>query len=154
MLVGEESVCTVPTLKLLLAGALCLAAAAVAAAEEVATASALPQTPLPGLAAAVPAPPSPAAPRAADLQACLKETGDYVTIGKAVLYVIGIANTCEQRLCCEIFANIAGAKGSSVGHTVMTLGAAGSGAAATQTYSMRVKAAGGIAQVSRDCKAL
>jgi hypothetical protein len=151
MLVGEESVRTVPILKLLLAGALCLAVA-VAAAQEAAMASA--QAPLPSLAAAVPAPASPAAPRAGDLQACLKETGDYITIGKAVLYVIGIANTCEQRLRCEIFANITGAKGSSIGHTIMTLGAAGSGAAATQTYSMRVKAAGGTAMVSRDCKAL
>jgi hypothetical protein len=145
---------TVPTLKLLLASAVCLAAAAVAPAQEAASASALSQDSLSGPAAAASAQPSPAAPHAADLQACLKETGDYVTIGKAVLYVIGIANTCDQRLRCEIFASIAGAKGSSVGHTVMTLDAAGSGAAATQTYSMRVKAAGGIAQVSRDCKAL
>jgi hypothetical protein len=147
---------TVPTLKQLLAGALCLAAvaAAVAAAQKPAKASALPQDPLPGLAAAAPAQPPSAAPRAGDLQACLKETGDYVTIGRAVLYVIGIANTCDQRLRCEIFANVTGAKGSSVGHTIMMLGAAGSGAAATQTYSMRVKAAGGTAMVSRDCKAL
>jgi hypothetical protein len=36
----------------------------------------------------------------------------------------------------------------------MTLGAAGSGRAAKQTYTMHVKAAGGIAQVSRDCKVL
>jgi hypothetical protein len=147
-------VCIKPALKLLLAGALCLAAAAVAPAQEAASASALSQDSLPASAAAAPAQQSPAAPRAGDLQACLKETGDYVTIGRAVLYVIGIANTCDQRLRCEIFANIAGAKGSSVGHTIMTLDAAGSGAAATQTYSMRVKAAGGIAQVSRDCKAL
>ncbi len=140
-----------PTLKLLLAGALCLAAAAVAMAQEAARASA--QDPVPASAAA-PAQQSPAAPHAGDLQACLKETGDYVTIGRAVLYVIGIANTCEQRLRCEIFANVTGVKGSSLGHTIMVLGAAGSGAAATQTYSMRVKAAGGTTMVSRDCKAL
>jgi hypothetical protein len=131
MLIGEASVRTVSTLKLLLAGALCLAAAAVAPAQDAAKASAL-QDLLPASAAAASAQPSPAAPHAADLQACLKETGDYVTIGKAVLYVIGIANTCEQRLRCEIFANITGVKGSSVGHTIMMLGAAGSGAAATQ----------------------
>jgi hypothetical protein len=141
---------TVPTLKLLLAGVLCLAVAAVAPAQEAARASV--QDPLPASAAAAPTPP--AAPRAGDLQACLKETGDYVTIGRAVLYVIGIANTCDQRLRCEIFANVTGVKGSSLGHTIMVLGAAGSGAAATQTYSMRVKAAGGTTMVSRDCKAL
>jgi hypothetical protein len=149
MLIGEASVRTVSTLKLPLAGALCLAAAAVAPAQDAASASTL-QDLLPASAAAASAQPSPAG----DLQACLKETGDYVSIGKAVLYVIGIANTCGQRLRCEIFASITGAKGSSVGHTIMTLDAAGSGAAAVQTYSMRVKAAGGTAMVSRDCKAL
>ena len=90
----------------------------------------------------------------ADLQNCLKETGDYVTHGKTVTYVIGLTNTCARRLRCEIYANISGARGAALGHTVMTLGPADSGAAAQQTYTVRVKAAGGIAQVSRDCKAL
>jgi len=149
MLIGGEPVRIMSALKLLLASALCLAAAA-APAQEAANASALPQNPLPGSAAPQPAQPSPAG----DLQACLNETGDYVTIGRAVIYVIVIANTCDRRLRCEIFANVTGAKGSSLGHTIMTLGEAGSGPEAKQTYSMRVKAAGGIAQVSRDCKAL
>lgn len=150
---GAEFVRIMPVLKLLLASALCLAAAA-AAAQDAAKASALPQNPLPGSAAPQPAQPSPAVPNAGDLQACLNETGDYVTIGRAVIYVIVIANTCDKRLRCEIYANVTGAKGSSLGHTIMTLGEAGSGPEAKQTYSMRVKAAGGIAQVSRDCKAL
>ena len=95
---------------------------------------------------------APAAP--ADPQSCLKETGDYMTRGKTVTYVIGLTNTCASRLRCEIYANISGARGAALGHTVMTLGPAGSGAAAQQTYTMRVKAAGGIAQVARECKAL
>lgn len=90
----------------------------------------------------------------ADLQSCLQQTGDYLTHGKNVTYVIGVTNTCAKRLRCEIYANISGARGTSLGHTIMTLGPAGSGAAAQQTYTMRVKAEGGIAQVSRDCKAL
>ncbi len=90
----------------------------------------------------------------ADLQSCLQQTGDYLAHGKTVTYVIGLTNTCAKRLRCEIYANISGARGTSLGHTIMTLGPAGSGAAAQQTYTMRVKAAGGVAQVSRDCKAL
>lgn len=105
-----------------------------------------------GAAAALGQTAAPAAPT--DLQSCLQQTGDYLTRGKTVDYVIGITNTCTKRLRCEIYANISGARGSSLGHTVMTLGPAGSGAAAKQTYTMRVKAEGGIAQVSRDCKAL
>jgi hypothetical protein len=108
-----------------------------------------------GAAAALGETAAPTAPAAAtDLQSCLQQTGDYVTRGKTVTYVIGITNTCAKRLRCEIYANISGSRGSSLGHAIMTLGPAGSGAAAQQTYTMRVKAAGGIAQVSRDCKAL
>ena len=51
-----------------------------------------------------------------------------------------------------IDANVTGAKGTSLGHKGLTLGAKSSGAAATQTFTMRVKAAGGTVQVSRDCK--
>jgi hypothetical protein len=99
-----------------------------------------------------PAPPAAAA-MPADLQACLQETGDFITRGKAVIYVIAIANTCAKGMRCEIYANVTGVKGSTLGHTVMTLGAAG-GTAAKKTYDMHVKAAGGTIQVSRDCKVL
>jgi hypothetical protein len=91
--------------------------------------------------------------RASDLQACFQETGDYVTRGRTVFYVIAITNGCKARLRCEIFANVTGARGTSLGHTVMVLGRAGSGAS-KKSYDMRVKGAGGIAQVSRACKML
>jgi hypothetical protein len=113
---------------------------------------ALPENPLPGTPS--PAPQTAAAGLPADLQACLQETGDYVTRGRTVFYVIVIANSCNARLRCEIFANITGVKGTSLGHTVMILGPAGNGDIAKKTYDMRVKAAGGIAQVSRECKVL
>jgi hypothetical protein len=105
-----------------------------------------------GAAAALGQTATPTAP--ADLQSCLQQTGDYLTSGKTITYVIGVTNTRAKRLRCEIYANISGARGSSLGHAIMTLGPAGSGAAAKQTYTMRVKAEGGIAQVSRDCKVL
>jgi len=141
---------TMPVVKLLLASALCFAAAA--AAEEAANAPA-PENPPPA-ASALEAKQLPANPSHDDLQSCLKETDDYVTRGKTVLYVIGLTNSCDKRLRCEIFANVTGSRGSALGHTVMTLGAAGSGPAAKQTYSMHVKAAGGMAQISRECKVL
>jgi hypothetical protein len=113
------------------------------------TPPALPQNPLPGTPAPQAAPGLPA-----DLQACLQETGDYVTRGQRIFYVIAIANSCNARLRCEIFASVTGVKGAALGHTVMILGPAGNGDAAKKTYDMRVKAAGGIAQVSRECKVL
>lgn len=110
----------------------------------------LPGNPLPG----TPAPAAAPADASSDVQVCLKETGDYVTHGSAVIYVIGIANSCEKKLRCEVYANISGVKGTSLGHTVMTLGRASDGAAAKKSYEMRVKSAGGIAQISRECKVL
>jgi hypothetical protein len=110
----------------------------------------MPEHPLPGTAAPAAAPSG----AASDLQSCLQETGDYITHGHTVSYVIAITNTCEKRLRCEIFANVIGARGSSLGRTVMMLDAASKGAAAKRSYEMRVKAAGGTAQVSRECRVL
>jgi len=115
---------------------------------------ALPENPRPGTPSPAPTPQTTAPGAPADLQACLQETGDYVTHGKTVDYVIGITNICEKRLRCEIFANVTGVKGSSLGHTVMILAPVSSGAAAKKTYIMPVKSAGGITQVSRECKVL
>jgi hypothetical protein len=117
------------------------------------TPPALPQNSLPGTPSSAPAPQAAAPAPPADLQECLQETGDYVTRGRTAIYVIAITNSCAARLRCEIFANVTGVRGTSLGHNVMILGAAGS-AAAKKSYDMPVKAAGGIAQVSRECKVL
>jgi hypothetical protein len=125
------------------------APAAPAAADQPAAAPVTPPNPAPNAAS-----PQPAAPAAADLQSCLEETGDFVTHGRAVSYLIGLTNSCDKRLRCEIFANVSGARGTTLGHTIMMLGAKSTGAGANKTYTMRVKAAGGVAQVSRQCKVM
>jgi hypothetical protein len=103
-----------------------------------------PQNPLLGTK---PADASAAAPDATkDIQACLSETGDFVSHGKANSYLIGIENKCPQRLRCVIDAYITGAKGPVSVHTVMVLDAK-----ARKTYTAKVKTAGDTAQVSRDC---
>jgi hypothetical protein len=83
---------------------------------------------------------------------CIEETGDYQTHGTAVTFVIGLSNKCDKRLKCTIDAYVVGAKGPSSGHATLVLGAASSGAAATKSYAMAVKMAGGTAQVSRQCR--
>jgi hypothetical protein len=148
--------------RFVLAIALCAGFAAAASAQDAGepqqiapvTPPTLPENPLPGAQPSPPAPQAAAPALPADLQDCLHETGDYITRGKTVFYVIAIANTCKMRLRCEIFANVTGARGTSLGHAVMILGPAGNGDAAKKTYDMRVKAAGGIAQVSRECKVI
>jgi len=108
------------------------------------------QNPLPGTSSDAGQNATPDA--AKDPQSCLAETGDYVSHGNAVTYVIGIENKCDKRLKCTIDTYVVGAKGPASGHTSMILGAASSGTAAKKSYAMKVKAAGGTAQVSRDCR--
>jgi hypothetical protein len=111
----------------------------------------LPSNPLPGTPPATRQNPVPD-PGTTGQAACIDETGDYQSCGGTVTYVIGLSNKCDKRLKCTIDAYVVGAKGPASGHTTMILGAASSGAAAKKSYAMRVKAAGGIAQVSRQCR--
>ena len=111
----------------------------------------LPSNPLPGTPSAAPTAPVPDAGTTGQA-VCIDETGDYQTRGNAVTFVIGLANKCDKRLKCTIDAYVVGAKGPSSGHTILILGATSSGAAAKQSYAMKVKMAGGTAQVSRQCR--
>src|SRR5271169_3989710 len=111
----------------------------------------LPSNPLPGTPSAAQTTPVPD-PGTTGQASCIEETGDYQTHGNAVTFVIGLANKCDKRLKCTIDAYVVGAKGPSSGHTTMILGATSSGAAAKKSYAMIVKAAGGTAQVSRQCR--
>jgi hypothetical protein len=114
-----------------------------------------PPNPLPGARQYPALAPAPAAALAAtDVQSCLQETDNYVTHGMAIAYVIGVANTCDKRIKCKINAYVVGAKGPASGETTMILGVQLSGAAASKSYAMKVKASGGTAQVSRDCRFL
>jgi hypothetical protein len=115
------------------------------------TSTQLPSNPLPGTPPAVDKNPVPD-PGTTGQAACIDETGDYQTHGSAVTFIIGLSNKCDKRLKCTIDAYVVGAKGPSSGHTILILGATSSGAAAKQSYAMKVKMAGGTAQVSRQCR--
>jgi len=123
-------------------------------APAAATPPPLPQNPLPGSAPAPVAQPNPVPDAGTSAQAaCIEETGDYQTQGDKIIYVIGLTNKCDKRLRCEIFAYVVGARGPTYGHTITILAAAANGAAPTlRTFAMKVKAAGGTAQVSRQCR--
>ena len=120
-------------------------------AEDAGTPPEQPSNPLPGTATPASKQQDPVPDAGTTGQApCIED--DYETPGKTVSYVIGLENECDKRLKCEIFANVTGARGSSFGHTTLILGAKSSGAAAKKSYTMKVKAAGGTAQVSRECR--
>ena len=132
----------------LCAGLVSAVSAEDAAAPPAASAPPAPVTAVP----AAPQAPADAAAAAAEQAPCLEETDDFKTQGKKFVFVIGLANACEKRFKCKIYANVTGARGSSLGQTTMQLGPKSSGAAAKKTYAMKVKAAGGTAQVSRECQ--
>ena len=125
-----------------------------AAAADAATPAPLPQDPLAAGVAAGASENQVADTATAGPAACIEETGDYQTHRGSVSYVIGLKNNCEERLKCEIFASVTGARATALGHTTLILGATSQGAAAKKSYAMKVKTAGGVAQVSRTCRVL
>ena len=65
----------------------------------------------------------------------------------------GVGLSQAARVKCEVSANIKTARGKRHGHATLVLGPRSAGAEAKKSYSLRVKAAGGMAQVERDCTA-
>jgi hypothetical protein len=90
---------------------------------------------------------------AASIADCIDENGDFASQGKTNSFVFTLANKCEKRLKCTIDAYIIGAKGPLSGHGTLILAPKSRGDAAKKAFTMKVKMAGGTAQVSRDCKA-
>ncbi|MEH2476982.1 hypothetical protein V1282_000339 [Nitrobacteraceae bacterium AZCC 2146] len=59
-------------------------------------------------------------------------------------------NDCARSITCTVDAYITGARGPSSGHAIL-LFAAKTQAPTPKSYTMKVKAAGGTAQVARSC---
>ena len=94
-----------------------------------------------------------AAPAKSALAGCITATANFKAEDKRAYFIVALENTCEQRLSCEVFANIRTARGSKRGHGTLVLAAKSAGAEAKKSYRLRVKVAGGMAQVERECKA-
>jgi hypothetical protein len=63
-------------------------------------------------------------------------------------------NRCEARIRCVIYAYSVNARGPTQGRGIVTLGPKSAGAAAKQSFTLRVKGAGGMSTTERDCRAL
>ena len=85
---------------------------------------------------------------------CVKSNTDFKQNGKAATFVIELQNSCEMRLKCTVDAYVVGARGPAQGHATLILAPKSKGAAATKAYVMKVKSAGGMANVSHACKAI
>ena len=87
------------------------------------------------------------------LAGCITDTANFKAEDKHAYFIVALENACEQRVTCEVFANIRTARGSKRGHGTLVLAAKSAGAEAKKSYRLRVKVAGGMAQVERECKA-
>jgi hypothetical protein len=88
----------------------------------------------------------------AAVAACIEQNGGFQTQGKVDSFVFTLQNKCEQRLKCTIDAYVTTAKGPASGHGTLIIAPKSHGEAAKNSFAMKVKAAGGTAQVSHDCK--
>jgi hypothetical protein len=94
-----------------------------------------------------------AEPAKSPIAGCISDSSNFKAEDKRAYFIVALENACEQRVTCEVFANIRTARGSKRGHGTLVLAAKSAGAEAKKAYRMRVKVAGGMAQVERQCKA-
>jgi hypothetical protein len=83
---------------------------------------------------------------------CISDSGGFKRSGDSATYTIELENKCEQRLKCRVYAYVTSSKGPVQGHATMILAPKSRGAAAKQSYAMKVKMLGGMAQSSRECR--
>jgi hypothetical protein len=83
---------------------------------------------------------------------CIDENDHYKMRGKQPTLVIELANRCEQRLKCRVFAYVTSAKGAAQGRGTIVLAPRSQGEAAKKSYAMKVKMIGGSSQSARECK--
>jgi hypothetical protein len=97
--------------------------------------------------------PAPKADAGLTIQAnCIDEDDHYMRRGKTPMFVITFQNKCEARLRCRVFAFITSARGISQGRGIIVLAPKSAGAAAKNSYAMRVKMIGGNSMSDRECR--
>ena len=93
-------------------------------------------------------PPEPEKPKCVASNTGFKEKG-----GKPV-YEIELVNSCDMRVKCTIDVFVMGARGTAQGHSTLVLQAAPKGQTTSKIYTLKVKSAGGMANMSQSCKAI
>lgn len=106
------------------------------------------------LAQNAPAAPPPKPDGGTTIQAdCIDENDGYKASGKRPNFVIELENKCEVRMTCRVFAYVTSPKGTALGRGTIVLAPKSAGAAAKNSFSMRVKMMSGNSQSTRECHA-
>ena len=93
-------------------------------------------------------------PKEPEKKECIADTGGFRMNGKSATYTVELQNLCERRLRCKVAVFVTTAFGPAQGQGTLTLAPHAAGDAARKTYALKVKAMGGMAQVSRSCEAI
>jgi hypothetical protein len=83
---------------------------------------------------------------------CISDSEGFKLFRKTPVYAIELANKCEERLKCRVYVYIISAKGPEQGRATITLAPKSRGAAAKQSYVLKLKMLGGITQSTRECE--
>lgn len=85
---------------------------------------------------------------------CVTSNTFWKEQGKAASFEIELQNSCDVRLKCTVDAFIIGARGQAQGRGTVILAAAAKGQTSRGVYAVKVKSAGGMANISHSCKTL
>jgi hypothetical protein len=85
---------------------------------------------------------------------CVTSNTAWREKGKSTLFEIELQNTCDQRLKCTVDAFVIGSRGQAHGHGTLILAPAAKGQPTRNVYALKVKSAGGMANVSHSCKTI
>lgn len=83
---------------------------------------------------------------------CVTNQSDFKQAGNKPVFEVALENSCDVRLKCTIDVFVLGAKGPAQGHTTLVLGPAAKGQTTRKVYVLKVKSAGGMANMSHECK--
>jgi len=98
-----------------------------------------------------PAEQKPAEPKKEEPKCVTNQTG-FKQVGDKPVFEVALENTCEVRLKCTIDIYVLGAKGPVQGRATMVLGPAAKGQTTRKVYALKVKSAGGMANMSQECR--
>ena len=83
---------------------------------------------------------------------CVTNQTGFKQVGDKPVFEVTLENSCDMRIKCTVDIYVLGAKGPTQGHTTMVLGPAAKGQSTRKVYALKVKSAGGMANMSQECK--
>jgi hypothetical protein len=83
---------------------------------------------------------------------CVTSQSAFKQVGGKPVFEVALENSCDVRLKCAVDIYVLGAKGPAQGHATLVLGPAAKGQTTRKVYALKVKSAGGMANMSQDCK--